>query len=93
MHVEEVLHLMKHRYFDSLLKCFHFLLILRISACSLLNHFSFSLVETIYIEVQLYRFSRKGLLGLKQPMRTSVGNFINTAVDAMLQNNVKQMPK
>ena len=80
---------MKYRYYGSLLMSSCFLLIFRISSCSLLNQFYISLVETIYVEIQLYRFSRKGLLGLKQPMRNSVRNFIGTAVDAMFQSIVK----
>lgn len=39
------------------------------------------------------RFSRKGLLGLKLLMRISVGNFMNAAADAQLENNMKQMFK
>jgi hypothetical protein len=35
----------------------------------------------------------KGVLGLKLLMRTFVGNFMNTAADALVQNNMKQMVK
>lgn len=41
----------------------------------------------------LHRFLRKGLLGLRLPMRIFVENFMDTAADALLCNSVKQMCK